>query len=74
MIPVDGAPERAAEIIPAGIEGVDASGFPITLFVSRDGAIRSVHASFAGPEHPDEHRQAIATYQEQAAAIVAATK
>ena len=72
VIPVDGAPDRAADIIPPGIEGVDASGFPITLFVNRDGTIRSVHASFAGPEHPDEHRRAIAAYEEQAAAIVGA--
>ncbi len=73
VIPVDGALERAHEIIPKGIEGVDTSGFPITLFLNRDGSIRSVHASFAGPENPEEHRRAIAAYEEQAAAIVSGT-
>jgi thiol-disulfide isomerase/thioredoxin len=72
VIPVDGAADRAGDIIPPGIEGVDVSGFPITLFVNRDGTIRSVHGSFAGPEHPEEHRRTIAAYEAQAAAIVAA--
>ncbi|HKE13338.1 MAG TPA: TlpA disulfide reductase family protein [Kofleriaceae bacterium] len=74
VIPVDGSTDRAWEIIPQGIEGVDASGFPITLFVNPDGSIRSVHASFAGPEHPVEHRRGVKEYEEQAAALVAATK
>ena len=70
VIPVDGSVEQAWEIIPEGIEGVDASGFPITLFVNRDGSIRGVHASFAGPEHPKEHARWVKEYEELAAAIV----
>ena len=70
VIPVDGDMESAAEILPKGIEGIDTSGFPVTLFVNGDFTIRSVHASFPGPEHREEHRRAIAAYDEQAAAIV----
>lgn len=72
VIPVDGSLERAWEIIPQGLDGVDLSGFPITLFVKRDGSIRSVQASFPGPERPVEHARWVKKYEEQAAAIVAA--
>jgi thiol-disulfide isomerase/thioredoxin len=70
VIPVDGSAENAWEIIPKGIEGVDASGFPITLFVNRDGAIHALHASFAGPENPEENRRHVELYERHAAAIV----
>ena len=74
VIPVDGSVDRAGEIIPEGLEGVDASGFPITLFVNRDGSIQAVHASFAGPEQPDEHRRWVEEYEEKAAALLAGGK
>jgi len=70
VISVDGSVEKAWEVIPQGIEGIDASGFPITLFVNRDGTIHAVHASFAGPENPKQHRRWLAEYERQAVAIV----
>jgi thiol-disulfide isomerase/thioredoxin len=70
VIPVDGEADRAWEIIPPGLEGVDASGFPLTFFVNRDGSIRALHASFAGPEVPEVHRRHVEEYQKHAAAIV----
>jgi thiol-disulfide isomerase/thioredoxin len=74
VISVDGSAERAWEIIPQGIDGVDTSGFPITLFVNADSSIHTVHSSFAGPEHPDEHRRWTEDYEKAAAAIVAPAK
>ena len=70
VIAVDGEADRAWEIIPPGLEGVDASGFPLTFFVNRDGSIRALHASFAGPEVPDAHRRHVEEYRKYAAAIV----
>lgn len=70
VIPVDGEADRAWEIIPPGLEGVDTSGFPLTFFVGRDGSIRALHASFAGPEVPEEHQRDVEEYRKQAAAIV----
>ena len=72
VVAVDGSVERAAEIIPQGIEGLeDVSGFPVALFVNRDGTVRTVRASFAGPELAGEHRRAVEDYGAQAAAIAA---
>jgi thiol-disulfide isomerase/thioredoxin len=71
VIAVDGSIERAWEIIPQGIEGVeDTTGFPITLFVNPDGTIHAVQSSFAGPEHPEVYRLWVAAYEKGAAAIV----
>lgn len=70
VIPVDGEADRAWEIIPPGLEDVDASGFPLTFFVSRDGTIHALHASFAGPEVPEVHRRHVEEYRKHAAAIV----
>jgi thiol-disulfide isomerase/thioredoxin len=70
VISVDGDTEKAWEVIPQGIEGVDASAFPLTLFVRRDGTIHAIHASFAGPENAKEHKRWVEEYERGAAAIV----
>ena len=72
VVPVDGGAERAWEIIPPGVEEVDASGFPLTFFVNRDGSVHAMHVSFAGPEAPEEHRRDVEEYRKGAAAIVEA--
>ncbi|MEO8702707.1 MAG: TlpA disulfide reductase family protein [Kofleriaceae bacterium] len=70
VIAVDGSLEKAWDVIPPGLDGVDVSGFPITLFVNRDGTIRSIHASFAGPENPREHQRWRDMYDREARALV----
>ena len=74
VIPVDGDAERAAEIIPEGLVGVDASGFPITLFVKPDGSIHAVHNSFPSPELTELNARWVKDYEDHAAAIMAAKK
>ncbi len=70
VIPVDGSADKAWELLPEGIDGLDVSGFPLTFFLYRDGTIHAVHASFAGPEEPEEHRRGIEEYERHAAAIM----
>lgn len=70
VIPMDATVETAGQVMPAGIDGVDTSAFPITMFVGRDGKIHAVHSSFAGPENPKEHAHWVQFYEQQAEAIL----
>lgn len=46
VVPIHGAVEDAFDIIPSELTDVDASGFPIAIFVRRDGTVLDVHAGF----------------------------
>lgn len=74
VIPVDGDLDRYNEILPPGLEGIDASGFPITIFVAADGGIEGFHSGFPPAAWSDLHAAAIADYDRLAARIVAPRK
>jgi peroxiredoxin len=38
--------------------------FPTTFFLGRDGRVRAVHAGFAGPANPEEHKRLVGETQE----------
>ncbi len=38
--------------------------FPTTFFLGRDGRVRAVHAGFAGPANPEEHKRLVRETQE----------
>lgn len=69
VIPVDAEPDQVGDTMPAALDGIDASGFPITIFVRRDDTIESVHASFAGPENAIQHKKHVDAFEKAAAAI-----
>jgi len=74
VIPVDGDLDRYNEILPPALEGIDASGFPITIFVAADGGIEGFHSGFPPAAWTELHAAAIAEYDRLAAAIVAPRK
>jgi thiol-disulfide isomerase/thioredoxin len=71
VIPVDGGLDKYNEILPPEIKDIDASGFPITIFVARDGGIEGFHSGFP-PEHWGAlHKDALADFDRLASKIVA---
>lgn len=71
VIPVDGGLEKYNDILPPEISNIDASGFPITIFVARDGGIEGFHGGFPPEKWGDLHQQALADYDRLTAKIVA---
>lgn len=71
VIPIDGGLDKYAEILPKEVEGIDASGFPITIFVARDGSIEGFHSSFPPESWGEVHQKTVAEYDRLAAAITA---
>ncbi len=74
VIPVDGDLDRYNEILPPGLEGIDASGFPITIFVAADGGIEGFHTGFPPAAWNEVHSAAVAEYDRLASLIVAPRK
>jgi len=52
-------------------ELVDATGFPVTIFVRRDGTVAAVHTGFVSPAASSEHAAVVQRFDELAAEIVA---
>jgi thiol-disulfide isomerase/thioredoxin len=71
VIPIDGDLEKYNDILPTELQNIDASGFPITLFVARDGGIEGFHSSFPPESWGTPHAHAIAEYDRLTAKIVA---
>jgi thiol-disulfide isomerase/thioredoxin len=69
VVPIDGDLEKYNEILPAALKGIDASGFPITIFVARDGTIAGFHSGFPPKSWGAVHEHAIAEYDRLSAAI-----
>ena len=74
VIPIDGDLDRYNEILPPALEGIDASGFPITIFVAADGRIEGFHSGFPPAAWTELHASAIAEYDRLAALIVTPRK
>jgi thiol-disulfide isomerase/thioredoxin len=69
VVPVHGGLEDYAELMPPGLEAVNAAGFPIAIFLDRDRRIRGIHAGFPSPA-TEAHGEAVAEYQRLAEQIV----
>ena len=69
VIPVDGSLEKYNDILPPELADVDASGFPLTLFVARDGTIAGFHNGFPPETWGEGHKKTVAAYEQFAAAI-----
>ena len=74
IVPVRGGTDVFAEILPPGLEGIDPSGFPITLFVAADRTLVAVHAGFPAADAPDEFRRVSADFREKIERLLAAPK
>lgn len=55
--------------LPPELEGV--AGFPVTVFVDRDGSVRAVHTGFISPAAPEEHAAVMAEFDRLTKEIVA---
>jgi len=55
----------------AGLENIDTSAFPITVFVRRDGTIEGFHSSFPADKWGPLYEHTVAAHDRPAAAIVA---
>ncbi len=51
-------------------EILDATGFPITIFVRRDGTVANVHTGFVSEAAPDEHAAVVKLFEDLTAEIV----
>jgi hypothetical protein len=71
VVPIDGDLEKYNDILPKELQNIDASGFPLTLFVSRDGGIEGFHSSFPPESWGAPHEHAVAEYDRLTAEIVA---
>jgi thiol-disulfide isomerase/thioredoxin len=52
-------------------ELLDATGFPITIFIRRDGTVAKIHTGFISKAAPDEHAAAVKLLEDYTAEIVA---
>lgn len=71
VVPIDGGIEKYNDILPPEIESVDASGFPIAIFVHRDRTIEGFHGGFPPESWGPLHVQAVSDYDALTAKIVA---
>jgi thiol-disulfide isomerase/thioredoxin len=71
VVPIDGDLEKYNDILPTELQNIDASGFPITIFVARDGGIEGFHSAFPPESWGAPHAHAIAEYDRLTAKIVA---
>lgn len=69
VIPVTGGAEKASEIVPPGLTGLDTSGFPVAIFVNPDASIAGIHAGFPSPEMSAYGSQ-VKAYEKLASAIL----
>jgi thiol-disulfide isomerase/thioredoxin len=60
---VHGAPESFSEIMPKGLKGIDASGFPISIFVDREGRVTYVHAGFPASKDGEDYKALVGEYR-----------
>lgn len=74
VIPVDGGLEKYNDILPPELESIDASGFPITIFVARDGGIEGFHSGFPAEKWGPLHDQVVADYDRLTAKILSTGK
>ena len=71
VVAVDGGLDKYNEILPPELDAVDASGFPIAIFIHRDRTIEAFHSGFPSETWGPLHHEAIAAYDNLAAKIVA---
>ncbi|MEO8699425.1 MAG: TlpA disulfide reductase family protein [Kofleriaceae bacterium] len=71
VIPIDGGLDKYNEILPPEISNIDASGFPITVFVARDGGIEGFHSGFPPEKWGVLHGEALADYDRLTSKIIA---
>lgn len=71
VIPVTGGPERFSEIMPKGLAEVDVSGFPISIFVGRDGEVKHVHAGFPGSKEGEMYETVTREYRAKVEQLLA---
>jgi thiol-disulfide isomerase/thioredoxin len=74
VIPIDGGLEKYLEILPKELDAIDASGFPLTLFVARDGGIEGFHNGFPPEKWGELHQKAVDDYDRMTAKIVGTAK
>jgi thiol-disulfide isomerase/thioredoxin len=63
VIPVHGDLDDFPEIMPSGLVDLDPAGFPVTLFLTADRTLVSLHAGFPSPDAPDEFRRVAAQFR-----------
>ncbi|MCX5742708.1 MAG: TlpA disulfide reductase family protein, partial [Proteobacteria bacterium] len=54
VVPVQGAVEDLADILPSSLADINPAGFPITLFLAADRSLVSLHAGFPAAHATDE--------------------
>jgi thiol-disulfide isomerase/thioredoxin len=74
VVAIDGGLDKYHDILPKELESIDASGFPITIFVARDGGIEGFHAGFPPKSWGALHEHTVAEYDRLAAKIAASPK
>ncbi len=62
-------PANVQQRIRSQLEGF--GGYPTTLFIGRDGRVRSIHTGFTGPGTGDMYQAQIATYFQEVEALLA---
>lgn len=74
IIPIDGGLEKYTDILPAELDAIDASGFPLTLFVAPDGGIEGFHNGFPAEKWGELQQPTVDDYDRLTAKIVAEAK
>jgi thiol-disulfide isomerase/thioredoxin len=74
IVPIDGGLEKYTEILPPEIEAIDASGFPLTLWIAPDGGIEGFHNGFPAEKWGALHQETLDYYDKMTAKIVAELK
>ncbi len=69
VVPVHGELDEYAEIMPPGLETVNAAGFPVAIFLAPDRTIRGINAGFPSPAAEDAHAATAAEYERMAAEL-----
>ena len=70
---IGGTFEKAGEVMPQTVEGLDLSGLPVAIFVKPDGSIHDIHSGFPA-ETLSTYKQATENYENAIKAIVGAAQ
>tara|TARA_R110002096_G_scaffold16898_1_gene57644 strand:+ start:93341 stop:94639 length:1299 start_codon:yes stop_codon:yes gene_type:complete len=68
---VHGAPDSFDDIMPKGFKGIDVSGFPISIFVDREGYVTHVHAGFPASKNSEDYKKVTREYRDHARQLLA---
>jgi thiol-disulfide isomerase/thioredoxin len=63
LVTRDGSAEEFWRIAPKGLAGNDIPGFPITVFLKRDGTVHQIHTGFVGAESGEAHDRLVELFE-----------